>query len=87
MQQSHPKTKTIYINLDHPQIASVLSASGDRYDARQFRDICYEVAAVEYALAVLSEKLERDEWYTAENALYEVREIVNRVTRRFAEIA
>ncbi|RMF76351.1 MAG: hypothetical protein D6737_20350 [Chloroflexi bacterium] len=81
-----PNTKTIYINLDHPQIASAFKAGGNRTDSRQFRDICYEVAAVEYALAVLSEKNERDEWYNADDALYDVRSIINRITRRFAEI-
>ena len=47
----------------------------------------YEVAAVEYALALPFEKMKIDNLYDAADALYDTREIINRVTRKFAEIA
>lgn len=79
------ETKTIYINLDHPQIAGAYEAGGHRIDARQFREICYEVAAVEYALAISTEKLGYDQYYMASDALFDVRDTINRVTKRLAQ--
>ncbi len=78
-------TKTIYINLDHPQIASAFETGGNSTDSREFREVCYEVAAVEYAIALPYEKLEKDELYPAEDALFDVKEIIDRVTKRFME--
>lgn len=77
------ETKTIYINLDHPQVAYAYEMGGKKVNARQFREICYEIAAVEYAMVLPHEKVERDELYNASDALYDVRETVNRITRRF----
>ena len=76
-------TKTIFINLDHPQIASALETGGNSTDSREFREVCYEVAAVEYAIALPYEKLEKDELYPAEDALFDVKETIDRVTKRF----
>ncbi len=78
-------TKTIFINLDHPQIASALETGGNSTDSREFREVCYEVAAVEYAIALPYEKLEKDELYPAEDALFDVKETIDRVTKRFME--
>ena len=79
-------TKTIHINLDHPQIASAFEAGGEQVDAQQFRETCYEVAAVEYAVALPHEKIEQDELYRAEDALWEVRDNIDRVSKRFVRI-
>ena len=78
-------TKTIFINLDHPQIASAFETGGNSTDSREFREVCYEVAAVEYAIALPYEKLEKDELYPAEDALFDVKETIDRVTKRFME--
>lgn len=78
-------TKTIFINLDHPQIASALETGGNSTDSREVREVCYEVAAVEYAIALPYEKLEKDELYPAEDALFDVKETIDRVTKRFME--
>ena len=78
-------TKTIFINLDHPQIASAFETGGNSTDSREFREVCYEVAAVEYAIALPYEKLEKEELYPAEDALYDVKETIDRVTKRFME--
>lgn len=78
-------SKTIYINLDHPQISTALQASSGRISDPQFRQICYEVAAVEYALAIPNEKLERQELYEADEALFDVKDVLNRVTRRLTQ--
>ena len=78
-------TKMILINLDHPQIASAFETGGNSTDSREFREVCYEVAAVEYAIALPYEKLEKDELYPAEDALFDVKETIDRVTKRFME--
>lgn len=79
-------SKTIFINLDHPQIASAFDAGGRRTDARQFREVCYEVAAVEYAIALPYEKLEKSELYHAEDALFDVKDTIDRITKRFMQV-
>lgn len=77
--------RLIVINLDHPQISGAYRASNGNIEARHFREICYEVAAVEYAQALPYERLERDgEFYTTADALYDVRDTINRITRLFA---
>ena len=78
-------TKTIFINLDHPQIANAFETGGNTTSSRQFREICYEVAAVEYAIALPYEKLEKDELYHAEDALFDVRDTIDRVTKSFVQ--
>ena len=78
-------TRTIVINLDHPQIAGAYNASGRNTEARQFLEISYEVAVVEYAQAIPFEKIDQEgDHYQASEALYDVRETINRVTRRFS---
>jgi len=78
-------TKTIFINLDHPQIASAFETGGNSTSSRQFREICYEAAAVEYAIALPYEKLEKDELYHAADALFDVRDTIDRVTKSFVQ--
>ena len=80
------ESKTIFINLDHPQIARAFESGGRRTDARQFREICYEVAAVEYAVALPYERLEKDAMYHASDALFDVKDTIDRVTKRFIQI-
>jgi len=82
-----PKTRTIIINLDHPQIAGAYHASSGNTEARQFREISYEVAAVEYAIAIPYEKISQEgDWYEAAQALDDVRKTINRLAKRFAEV-
>jgi hypothetical protein len=78
-------SKTIWINRDHTQIRSAFEASGRQVDSRQFREICCEVAAVEYAIVLQYERLEKGD-QDASQALDEVRHTINRVTARFAQI-
>jgi hypothetical protein len=79
------ESKTIFINLDHPQVSFAYELGGKKVDARQFREICYEIAAVEYAMVLPHEKVEKDEMYNASDALYDVRDTVNRIIRRFMD--
>lgn len=82
----HPDTKTLRINLDHPQVASALAASSGNTEGRQFREITYEIACVEYAIAVAHEQAAQVRKYNlrqdAEDALLNVRETINRISKR-----
>ncbi len=80
-------TRTIVINLDHPQIDGAYRSSGMNTDTRQFREISYEVAAVEYSLAIPFDRVEQEgELYQAYDALFDVRDTINRVSRKFSEV-
>lgn len=75
-------TKTIYINLDHLQIDRALQSSKGKTSGQQFREMSYEVAAVEYSLALEHERVENEEVNHADDALFNMRESINRVSRR-----
>ncbi len=78
-------TKIIVINLDHPQVNA--SIGGDGLENQAFRQLSYEIAFTEYALAIpheLADKL--GEYYDAIEAIAEVREIVDRISRRTADL-
>ena len=84
--RNETNSKTIWINLDHPQIARTYDSGGRNPDNKEFREICYEVAAVEYAIALPYEQIEKDPNYDAGLALDDVRETINRITRRFIQV-
>jgi len=75
--------RTIYINLNHPQIKIAQKASNGSLESRQFKDIVYEVAVVEYAIAVQYERAHNEE-LDVFDALFEVSSIIDRVTRKIA---
>jgi hypothetical protein len=81
-----PETRTIVINLDHPQIASMYESNNRNVEARNFREITYEVAIVEYALAIPYERIKIDEYYDAADALLDTRETINRLSKRIPEV-
>ena len=76
--------KTIYINLNHPQVKSAQETSGGALDSKQFKEVTYEIAIVEYALAVQYERAENEE-LDAFDALFEVGSIIDRVTRKITQ--
>jgi len=71
--------RTIVINLDHPQIVRSVREGG--IDGKQFQEITREVAFVEYAIALGHEKLRRDEFYLGSEALFDIRDTINRISR------
>jgi hypothetical protein len=77
-------TKEILINLDHPMVAAALGAGG--VEDVGFRRLSYEIAFTQYAVAVAQEVLVRDPDMTADDALFEVRDALRRVTRRGAAL-
>ena len=76
--------RTILINLDHEQIRAA-RANRDVGDP-VFRRLAYEVALTEYAFALAAELDERSYFGDTADALYEIRDTVDRVARRAAAL-
>ncbi len=71
--------RAIYINLDHPQVAAAKGVGG--MDDPAFRRLAYEVAFAEYAIALASEMDSRGEFIEPSDAIFGIRETINRVAR------
>jgi hypothetical protein len=74
-------SRTIYVNLDHPQIASALQQSEKSIDSPTFLDMAFEVAIVEYAQALQFERIASGESFDAGEAVYSIGEIIDRLSR------
>lgn len=80
----HRDDRTIFINLDHPQIAAAAKAHGTEDPV--FRRLAYEVAFSEYAIALAMELDLREEFYDPQEAIVEVRETIHRIARAAAAL-
>lgn len=78
------ESKTIFINLDHPQVSNSLASGGGKTDSASFRETVYEIAAVEYAIALPFERYNRGDSLDVSETLKEMRDTINRITRRFS---
>jgi hypothetical protein len=79
-----PDERTIYINLEHPQLAA---AKGLRpIDDPVFRRLAYEVAFSEYAIALAQELARRDEYLDPTDPIFDIRDTMNRIARRGAAL-
>jgi hypothetical protein len=76
--------RTIYINLDHPQI--VAARGGGSIDDVSFRRLVYEVAFTEYAIALASELARHGEYIEPTDPIFEIRETINRLARKAATL-
>lgn len=85
-ERSHYDTerKVILINLDHPMVDAAKGAGG--IEDPSFRRLAYEIAFTQYALAIAREVYERDPAITADDALFEVRDALRRVTAKAASL-
>jgi len=71
--------RAIYINLDHPQVRAAL---GNREVSDPvFRRLAYEVALTEYAFALAAELDERQWFSDTGDALFEIRDTIDRVAK------
>lgn len=73
-------SRTIVINLDHPQIFRALRNNGG-IEGREFKEMTFEVAGVEYAIALGYEKELLDPFYSGAEALFDIRDTINRVSK------
>jgi hypothetical protein len=76
--------RMIFINLDHPQIATALH--GRSVEDPIFRRLAYEVAFSEYAVALASELENRGEYIDPSDPIVDIRETLNRVARHAANL-
>lgn len=78
------ETRTIYINLDHPQIAAAKAVG---VESRAFQQLSYEVAFTEYALALPMEMARaQGDIFDAQDALVEARFTLDRIARLGASL-
>jgi len=80
------ETKTIHINLDHPQVERALQMAEGKSDSPGFRELSCEIAAVEYAIALPYERYNRGDVLDAGETLAEVKRTIDRVTKKLASI-
>jgi hypothetical protein len=79
-----PEHRAIYVNLDHAQVATAL-AQREPSDP-VFRRLAYEVALTEYALA-LARELDARQWFSdTGDALFEIRDTIDRVAKLAAAL-
>lgn len=78
------EVRTIYINLDHPQLVS--ARRGQAVEEVVFRRLAYEVAFSEYAIALASELDARGEYFDPSDPIFEIRATIDRVARRGATL-
>lgn len=76
--------KVILINLEHPAVEAALKLGG--VEDLAFRRLSYEIAFTQYALAIAKETYNRDPGMSPDDALYEVRDALRRVTRSAARL-
>ena len=76
--------RTIYVNLDHPQIAAALTIGGITDVA--FRRLSYEVAFSEYAIALSSELASGDWYHDITDPIVDIRDTINRISRAAASL-
>lgn len=79
------ESRTIFINLDHPQLA-IARLTNPEIESSGFRQIVYEIAFVEYALALMTEEAYRDALMDPHDVLFDVRRTVNRMSSRIASL-
>jgi histidine kinase/DNA gyrase B/HSP90-like ATPase len=79
-----PGKRTIFVNLDHPQITAAKQGRG--VEDPVFRRLAYEVAFSEYAIALASELENRGEYLDTSDPIFDIRDTINRVARQAASL-
>jgi hypothetical protein len=72
-------SRTIWINLNHPQFEAALTTSG-------IEGLAYEVAFAEYAIELVHELNASNFYIDVQDAIYDVRETLDRVSRAAAAL-
>jgi hypothetical protein len=76
--------RTIYINLQHPQVAAALGNAS--VDEPLFRRLAYEIAFFEYTVALAQEMIRAGACYDLTDPVFEIREAMNRLARKGAAL-
>jgi hypothetical protein len=78
------KERTIYINLDHPQL--VCAKGTNSTEDPLFQRLSYEVAFSEYAIALAHELNQNNEYIDTSDPIFDIRDAINRVARKAAQL-
>lgn len=76
--------RVILVNLDHPQIRAARGCGG--IECVAFRRLAYEVAFGEYAIALAYEIASNQDYLDPTDAIYDIRETMNRMATRSAAL-
>ena len=76
--------RTIFINLDHPQL--VVVNRGNNIENPDFRRLSYEIAFTEYSVALVSELANKELLLDILEAIDEVRDTIDRLSRKAANL-
>jgi hypothetical protein len=76
--------RTIYINIDHPQLMAAKGA--DSIEDPVFQRLAYEIAFSEYAIALAHELNKNDEFIDTSDPIVSIRETINRIARKAANL-
>lgn len=79
-----PETRTIYINIEHPQL--VAAKGSDSVDNTIFKRLAYEVAFTEYAIALAVELNSNDEYTDPSDPIIDIRDAINRIAVKAASL-
>lgn len=78
------QTRTINVNLDHPQVTAALG--GDNVTDPTFRRLAYEVAFTEYAVAIHMEMALNDQYIDMTDPIVDIQDTIDRISRRTAAL-
>jgi hypothetical protein len=76
--------RTIYINLDHPQL--IVARGNKSVEDPVFQRLAYEVAFSEYSIALAHELDQRNEFIDTSDPIVSIRESINRLARKAAQL-
>lgn len=78
------ETRTIYINLDHPQVVAA-KANGDTEDPT-FKRLSYEIAFTEYAIGFAQEYADNKYYSDFDEPLFDIRDRIDKLARRASDV-
>jgi hypothetical protein len=78
------ETKTIYVNLDHPQVAA--ARGGHEVEEPAFKRLSYEIAFTEYAIGFAQEFANNNFYTDFDEPLFDIRDRIDHLARRASEI-
>jgi hypothetical protein len=76
--------RTIYINIDHPQLVAARGA--DAIEDPVFQRLAFEIAFSEYAIALAHELNRNNEFIDTSDPIVSIRETINRIARKAANL-
>jgi len=79
-----PSVRTIFINLDHPQITA--AKQNRSIEDPIFRRLVNEVAFTEYSIALASELYNNHQYMDPYDPIYDIRDSINRIARKAASL-